>query len=84
MSHYAPRYASNPFDLIESFIHNRRQRVALTISQGKPMFYENGCLAISDLFHMFTQSIKFYTLCYHAFKEYRFLKNAIHQVDSKN
>ena len=37
------------------------------------MFYQgftqfstrNGCLAASDHFHMFTQSIKFYTLYYH-------------------
>ena len=27
--------------------------------------YKNGCLAASDLFHVFTQSIKFYTFYYH-------------------
>ena len=27
--------------------------------------YKNGCLAASDLFHMFTQSNKFYTFYYH-------------------
>ena len=27
--------------------------------------YMNGCLAASDLFHMFTQSMKFYTFPYH-------------------
>ena len=42
--------------------------------------YWNGWLAASDLFHMFTQSIKFYTFHY----QYRCLKNVIHQIDSKN
>ena len=37
-------------------------------------------LAASDLFHMSTQSIKFYTLYY----QYRCLKNVIHQIDSKS
>ena len=40
----------------------------------------NGWLAASDLFDMFTQSIKFYTFHY----QYRCLKNVIHQIDSKN
>ena len=35
-------------------------------SRGKSVFYsiqnKNACLAASDLFHIFTQSIKFYTL----------------------
>ena len=42
--------------------------------------YRNGWLAASYLFHMFTQSIKFYTFRH----QYRCLKNVIHQVDSKN
>ena len=42
--------------------------------------YRNGWLAVSDLFDMFTQSIKFYTFYY----QYRCLKNVIHQIDSKN
>ena len=42
--------------------------------------YRNGWLDASDLFHMFTQSIKFYTFHY----QYRFLKNVTHQIDSKN
>ena len=37
--------------------------------KGKTVFYSirymNGCLASSDLFHMFTQSMKFYTFHYH-------------------
>ena len=41
--------------------------------------YRNGWLAASDLFDMFTQSIKFYTFYY----QYRCLKN-IHQIDSKH
>ena len=42
--------------------------------------YRNGWLAATDLFDMFTQSIKFHTFHY----QYRCLKNVIHQVDSKN
>ena len=42
--------------------------------------YRNGWLDASDLFHMFTQSIKFYTFHY----QYRCLKNVTHQIDSKN
>ena len=42
--------------------------------------YWNGWLAASDLFHMFTQAIKFYTFHY----QYRCLKNVLHQIDSKN
>ena len=42
--------------------------------------YKNSWLAASDLFDMFTQSIKFYTFHY----QYRCLKNVIHQIDSKN
>ena len=57
-------------------------------SQGKTIFYsiqyKNGWLAASDLFYMFTQSVKFYTFYYHTFKEFRCLKNVIHEVDSKN
>ena len=36
--------------------------------------------AASDLFHRFTQSIKFYRLQY----QHRCLENVIHQIDSKN
>ena len=42
--------------------------------------YRNGWLAASDLFEMFTQSIKLYTFHY----QYRCLKNVSHQIDSKN
>ena len=45
-----------------------------------PIQYRNGWLAASDLFHIFTQSIKFYTFHY----QYRCLKNMIYQIDSKN
>ena len=41
--------------------------------------YKN--LAAHDLFLMFTQSIYFYILYYHIIKEYRCLKNAIHQLE---
>ena len=30
--------------------------------------YQNGCLASSDLFQLFTQSIKFHTFHYHVLK----------------
>ena len=37
--------------------------------EGKTQFYliryKNGCLVVSDHFHIFTQSIKFYTFYYH-------------------
>ena len=39
--------------------------------------YSNGWLAASDLFDMFTQSVKFYTFHY----QYRYLKDMIHQID---
>ena len=42
--------------------------------------YRNGWLAASDLFDMFTQSIKFYTFHYW----YSWLKNVIHQTAIKN
>ena len=42
--------------------------------------YRNDWLTTSNLFHMFTQSIKFYTFHY----QYRCLKNVIHHIDSKN
>ena len=41
--------------------------------------YRNGWLVASDLFHVFTQSIKPYTFRH----QYRCL-NVIHQTDSKN
>ena len=41
--------------------------------------YRNGWLAASNLFDMFTQSIKLYT--FH--DQYRCLKNVIQQIDSK-
>ena len=43
-----------------------------TLLTGEKLFYsihyKNGCLAASDLFHMFTQSIKFYTFHCHLLK----------------
>ena len=42
--------------------------------------YRNDWLAASDLFDMFTQSIKSYTFHY----QYRCSKNVIHHIDSKN
>ena len=60
----------------------------LAILTGKPVFYsvqyKNGWLAASELFDMFTQSIKFYYTLYYTCKEYRCLENVIHQIDSKN
>ena len=40
-------------------------------------------MAASDLFRMFTQSIKFYTL-YYDIKEYRCFENVILQINSEN
>ena len=42
--------------------------------------YRNGWLAAYDLFHLFAQSINFYTFHF----QYRCLKNVIPQIDSKN
>ena len=55
--------------------NTHRERLVLHSMQ-----YRNGWLAASDLFDMFTQSIKFYTFHY----QHRCLKNVIHQIDSKN
>ena len=43
-------------------------------------------MTASDLFHMFTQSIKFYTILLPRIKEYvnKELGNVIHQIGSKN
>ena len=41
-------------------------------------------MAAFDLFHMVTQSIKFYTFHYHLLKSTTYLKNVIHQIGSKN
>ena len=40
-------------------------------------------MAASDLFHMFTQSIKFY-ISLHVLKECRCLKDVTYQIDIKN
>ena len=41
--------------------------------------YKSGSLAASDLFSMFTQSIKFYTFCY-TYRQYRCFKNVIYEI----
>ena len=47
--------------------------------------YKNGCLAATELFHIFTQSIIYVLyIVLPCIKEYRCLKNVIHQTDSKN
>ena len=46
--------------------------------------YKNGDLAVSDLFHMFTQLSKFFYIPLSLIKKYRCLKNVIDQIDSKN
>ena len=56
-------------------------------SQGKAVFcciqYKNGCLALSDLSGMFTQSSEFYTLHYRLLKSTYVWKNVLHQIGSK-
>ena len=44
--------------------------------------YKNVCLAASDLFNMFTQSIKFFAFHYHVLKSRDVCM--VHQIDSKN
>ena len=56
-----------------TYLHSTLHRIsAKRYSQGKAVFYsvhhKNGCLAASDLFHMFTRSVKFYTFHYHLLK----------------
>ena len=48
--------------------------------------YKNGCLGASDLFRMFTLSVKFYTFYYHVLREQMFEKcdSVIHQIDNNN
>ena len=70
-----PKSRITPSKKFFSFI-NCLRIVPLTI-QGK---YRNGWLAASNLFFMFTQSIKFYTLHYQC----KCLKNVIFQIDSEN
>ena len=47
-------------------------RKIVNVTHRKKLFYsiqdKNGCLAASDPFHMFIQSIKFYTFHYHMLK----------------
>ena len=45
--------------------------------------YKNGCLTASDLFRVFTQSVKFYTFNHYILRIQMF-ENVIHQIDSKN
>ena len=60
---------------------------ALTILTRKICVYsiqhKNSCLTAFDLFHIFTQSISFIHSITRI-KEYRCLKNVIHQIGSKN
>ena len=42
--------------------------------------YKNGCLATSDLFHMFTQSVKFYIFHYHVLRVQMFEKCDISNI----
>ena len=63
--------------LRDNFVHESIKFLQFGVSSVQ---YRNGWLAASDLFQMFTQSIKFYTFHY----QYKCLKNVIHQIDSKN
>ena len=64
----------------------------LTILTGKIQYfgticsiqYKDGCLAAFNLFHMCLQNQLSSTLSISCIKEYRCLKNVIHQIDSKN
>ena len=66
--------------------HAFQKVVVLTILTGKNCFYsiqyKNVCLAASDLFNMFTQSIKFFAFHYHVLKSRDVCM--VHQIDSKN
>ena len=70
--------------LLFQIIHSNPASYLNVTGRERLMFHSIQCrndwLAASDLFDMFTQSIKFYTFHY----QYRCLKNVIHQIDSKN
>ena len=53
----------------------------LCFTQFSTRIYLNTSLAVPDLCPMFTQSINFYVLYCHIIKEYRCLKNEIHQLE---
>ena len=63
---------------------NNTHREKLCFAQFTKRIYWNRSLADSDLFHMFTQSIKLYTFhCTDSIPEYRCLKKVIRQKDKK-
>ena len=57
----------------EKLKEKRKEKTYERHSQAKIVFYSiqyrNDCLDASDLFHMFTQSIKLYIFYYHIFKQ---------------
>ena len=63
---------------LRSYINDTHRENGVLLIQHK-----NGCLAASDLFHVFTQSVKFYTFHYYVFKSTDVSKT-IPQADSKN
>ena len=66
-----------PNDIFQMVCFNDTHRKRLVFHS---IQYRNDWLAASNLFHMFTKLIKFYTFHY----QYRCLENVIHQIDSKN
>ena len=66
---------------LEKFDTNVTHREKLSFTQYSA---RNVWLAASDLFRKFTQSIKVSIHSIIIYQEYRYLKNVIHQIDSKN
>ena len=66
---------------LEKFDTNVTHREKLSFTQSSA---RNVWLAASDLFRKFTQSIKVSIHSIIIYQEYRYLKNVIHQIDSKN
>ena len=64
----------SPENVCDEFLFKGTHRERLVFHS---IQYRNGWLAASDLFDMFTQSIRFYTFHY----QYRCLKFVIHQID---
>ena len=69
-----------------SFLNTIHNALILSILSGKKICCTHFSIRVATwlilTFFMFTQSIKFYTYYYHIL--YRYLKNLVHQIDSKN
>ena len=73
-----PRFIKRKFGVSELFNDTHRGNLFYSYQ------YHSGGLAAPDLFHMFTQAIKFYAFHYHVSKSTDVWRIVIHQIESKN